>query len=122
LIDFGSASIVDPAEPHPFHTVFVGTTDYAPPEVLLKRPYQAPPAEIWTLGVLLSFLLTGEHPFPRDKDVPVTEEHIMQDDRTPRAVSPSCLNLIRRCLEPDPEKRADVREVRSHPWLNGSRT
>ena len=68
LVDFGSAVVVDPKEPRPFYTVFFGTTAYAASEVLRKKPYRAPPAEIWTLGVLLSYLLTGMSPFPTERD------------------------------------------------------
>ncbi|TFY82802.1 hypothetical protein EWM64_g1208 [Hericium alpestre] len=68
LVDFGSAVVVDPSEPRPFYTLFFGTTAYAASEVLQKKPYQAPPVEIWTLGVLLSYLLTGASPFPSERD------------------------------------------------------
>ncbi|KAF8210271.1 kinase-like domain-containing protein, partial [Mycena galopus ATCC 62051] len=43
----------------PYHTLFYGTTAYASSEILLKKPYQAPPAD---------FLLTGSSPFPTVKD------------------------------------------------------
>jgi serine/threonine protein kinase len=51
--------VENPNESRPYHTLFYGTTAYASSEILLKKPYQAPPAEVWTIGVLLSFLLTG---------------------------------------------------------------
>ena len=68
MIDFGSAVICDPALPPHYHTLFFGTTAYAASEILLKKPYRSVPAEIWTLGVLLSYLLTGHSPFPTEED------------------------------------------------------
>ncbi|KAF8200829.1 kinase-like domain-containing protein [Pholiota molesta] len=68
LIDFGSATAVNPAEPRPQYKMFYGTAAYASSEILLKKSYQAPPAEVWTLGVLLSYLLAGISPFPTARD------------------------------------------------------
>jgi serine/threonine protein kinase len=115
LIDFGSAIITDPTQPRPYHTLFFGTTAYAAPEVLLKKPYQAPPAEIWTLGVLLSFLLTGTSAVPSEADA--VQGRIVLNPKNEAALSAPCLSLLRRCLELDPVKRADIHEVRTHPWL-----
>ena len=68
MIDFGSAVVADPSRPRPYYNLFFGTTAYASSEILLKKRYQAPPAEVWTLGVLLSYLLTGHSPFPTEED------------------------------------------------------
>lgn len=35
-------------------------------------------------------------------------------------ISRACMHLLTRCMEADPEQRADITEVKSHPWLNGS--
>ncbi|KAG9316477.1 kinase-like domain-containing protein [Chiua virens] len=118
LIDFGSATMVDPTQPRPFYNLFFGTTAYAASEVLLKQPYQAPPVEIWTLGVLMSYLLTGMSPFPTERDA--IEGHIILSELPGRKLSLSCLHLMSRCLEPEPSLRADIEEVRGHPWLRGA--
>ncbi|EGO25860.1 hypothetical protein SERLADRAFT_466583 [Serpula lacrymans var. lacrymans S7.9] len=115
LIDFGSATIADVSEPRPYHKLFYGTTAYASSEVLQKKPYQAPPAEIWTLGVLMSYLLTGMSPFPTERDA--IEGRIVLAEEPGSQLSHDCLHLMSRCLEPDPEKRADIKEVRGHRWL-----
>lgn len=110
--------MADPVQPRPFYSLFFGTTAYAASEVLLKRPYQAPPVEIWTLGVLMSYLLTGMSPFPTERDA--IEGHIILSEVPGRNLSNSCLHLMSRCLEPEPTLRADIQEVRSHPWLRGA--
>ncbi|KIJ18871.1 hypothetical protein PAXINDRAFT_26938, partial [Paxillus involutus ATCC 200175] len=118
LIDFGSATMVDPNQPRPFYNLFFGTTAYAASEVLLKRPYQAAPAEIWTIGVLMSYLLTGISPFPTEHDA--IEGRIVLSELPGKSLSHSCLHLMSRCLEPDPSLRADIKEVRGHRWLKGA--
>ncbi|KAJ7497293.1 kinase-like domain-containing protein [Mycena latifolia] len=115
LIDFGSAVIENPNESRPYHTLFYGTTAYASPEILLKKPYQAPPAEVWTIGVLLSFLLTGSSPFPTVKDA-IAGKIILTD--CPKQLSRVSIDLMSICLDPDPKTRATIREVRAHPWLS----
>ncbi|KAG6862247.1 hypothetical protein C0995_002178 [Termitomyces sp. Mi166 len=112
LIDFGSAIVVDPNEPRPYYTLFYGTTAYASPEILLKKQYQAPPAEIWTLGILLSFLLTGNSPFPAAKDA--IHGRISLDTS---CLSDAALDLMRKCLDPNPKTRATIAEVKAHQWF-----
>ncbi|KAH9946964.1 kinase-like domain-containing protein [Amylocystis lapponica] len=119
LIDFGSAVVADPSTPRPYHTLFFGTTAYASSEILLKQPYRAPPAEIWTLGVLLSYLLTGHSPFPTEQDA-IDGRIILRESKGAGRLSRAPLALMGRCLEKDPERRADITEVRGHRWLQGA--
>ena len=82
LIDFGSAIVLARDQPIPFQQHFRGVSDqtcivrglrakliglqtvnYAPPEVVRGLAFQAPQAEIWALGCVLSLLLTGKSPF-----------------------------------------------------------
>jgi serine/threonine protein kinase len=93
LIDFGSAVIEDPSKPRPFYDVFYGTTAYASSEVLRKQAYRAGPAEVWTLGVLLSYLLTGSSPFPTESDA--IEGRVRLKAAIERKLSGSVLELMR---------------------------
>ena len=77
LIDFGSAVITDVRKPQPYFNRFFGTMTFASPEILQGKPYRAPHAEIWSLGVLLSILLSGQCPFP---DPAVYEGFAMHED------------------------------------------
>ncbi|RDB16851.1 Serine/threonine-protein kinase pim-2 [Hypsizygus marmoreus] len=115
LIDFGSAAVVDPNEPRPYYTLFYGTTAYASSEILQKKKYQAAPAEVWTLGVLLSYLLTGASPFPTVKDA--INGRIVLADILGARLSRTAMSLMRRCLDPNPETRATIAEVKAHRWL-----
>jgi len=115
LIDFGSAVVEDPSKPRPFYDVFYGTTAYASSEVLRKQAYRAGPAEVWTLGVLLSYLLTGSSPFPTERDA--IEGRVRLKAEMERKLSRSVVGLMRVCLEPEPDSRATIEEVRNHRWL-----
>ncbi|THH06510.1 hypothetical protein EW145_g4033 [Phellinidium pouzarii] len=119
IIDFGSLVSADPTQPRPFYHRFFGTAAYAPPEILRDQAYQAPPAEIWAIGVLLSFLIMGTSPFPTEDDK--MHGHIVLDDAILQTLSAECLHLLRLCLEVNPERRATISEVKNHPWLAGAR-
>lgn len=118
LVDFGSAVVTDPTCPRPYYTLFFGTTAYAASEVLLKRPYRAPPAEIWTLGVLLSYLLTGNSPFPTERDA--IRGRVVMTENSARWLGDGPMEIMMRCLEPDPECRAGIEEIKGHWWLDGA--
>lgn len=108
--------MVDPNQPRPFYDTFFGTTAYAASEILLKNHYQAAPAEVWTLGVLLSYLLTGASPFPTESDA-IRGRVKLMDLGSGVKVSKCAKHLLRICLDPDPKRRATIEEVRGHAWL-----
>lgn len=66
----------------------------------------------------MSYLLTGTSPFPTEADA--IAGHIVLPKQPWKRLSYSCLHLMSRCLEPNPQLRADIREVRGHEWLKGA--
>jgi len=86
-------------------------------------------SDIYSLGCVLYYLLTGEAPFPYQQAVKVIIAHASEDVVPPRshnAALPTELEeIILRCLEKDPEDRFQtVEELRralveaplEHPW------
>ncbi|KAF9566784.1 Pkinase-domain-containing protein [Agrocybe pediades] len=115
LIDFGSAIAVDPLEPPASYNMFYGTAAYASSEILLKKDYHAAPAEIWTMGILLSYLLAGVSPFPTARDA--VEGRIFLSENVVGKIGDEPMDLMRKCLDPNPETRATISEILRHPWL-----
>ena len=60
LIDFGFSTFMPVEEKA---KMFCGTPSYMSPEIVLKKEYCGPPADIWALGVLLFALLCGYFPY-----------------------------------------------------------
>ncbi|KAI1148067.1 hypothetical protein F4825DRAFT_114735 [Nemania diffusa] len=106
LIDFGSAAYIKSG---PFD-VFVGTIDYAAPEVLAGKPYGGREQDVWALGILLYTIIYKENPF-------YSIDEIMDHDlRVPYTISDESINLIRCMLNRNVSQRYDIEQVLEHPW------
>lgn len=111
LIDFGSSAFMRQG---PFD-VFVGTIDYAAPEVLSGRPYEGKPQDIWALGILLYTIVYKENPF-------YSVDEIMDHElRIPFVLSEDCLDLVKKILVRDLRKRPTIEQIFAHPWIQDSK-
>ena len=50
-------------------STFVGSPAYAAPEIMANERYSGPKADIWSLGIIIYTLLSGELPFQEDNIV-----------------------------------------------------
>lgn len=53
LIDFGAAAVEPRGNPNHLWDRFMGTVQFASPEILRGEKYRGRPADVWALGVLL---------------------------------------------------------------------
>ncbi|TGZ76857.1 Pkinase-domain-containing protein [Ascodesmis nigricans] len=107
LIDFGSAAYIKNG---PFD-VFVGTIDYAAPEVLQGKSYRGKEQDVWALGVLLYTIFYKENPFYN------IDEIMDRELRIPFVTSELSLDLIKLMLDRDVERRPTIEQVLAHPWF-----
>jgi PAS domain-containing serine/threonine kinase len=111
LIDFGSAAFFDPTGKKNFN-VFLGTKQYASPEILMRQEYRGPEADVWALGCCLYIILTATIPFA------CLEDAMLRPFIKPnRYLHPLCLDLLQRMLEKNPSKRATLKDIHRHPWV-----
>ncbi|KAI9473861.1 MAG: hypothetical protein EXX96DRAFT_579664 [Benjaminiella poitrasii] len=108
LIDFGCATYYK--KDRKFDT-FTGTLEYCAPEILKGQPYAGPPQDIWASGVLLFTLIYRENPFYN------IDEIIEKELTVPYVLSEDSLDLLKRILERDIEKRISINQVLNHPWF-----
>ncbi|KAL2833208.1 hypothetical protein BJY01DRAFT_253548 [Aspergillus pseudoustus] len=108
LIDFGSAAYIKNG---PFD-VFVGTIDYAAPEVLQGKSYRGKEQDIWALGILLYTIVYKENPFYNIDEI---LDHPLRVPFLP--FSEECIDLIKRMLDRDVDNRLTIGEVLEHPWM-----
>lgn len=110
LIDFGSAAYIRNG---PFD-VFVGTIDYAAPEVLQGRAYAGPEQDVWALGILLYTIVFKENPFYNIDEI---LDHPLRLPPLEIPYSDDCIDLIQAMLNRDVEERSNIEEVKTHPWM-----
>ncbi|XP_062865055.1 serine/threonine-protein kinase pim-3-like isoform X1 [Trichomycterus rosablanca] len=104
LIDFGCGDLLKDT---PYYT-YSGTWEYSPPEWITKQKYYGCPATVWSLGVLLFFLVCGRLPFRSKKEI--TKGRLVFKP----GVSDACCHLIEQCLKKKPSKRLTIGQILLH--------
>jgi serine/threonine-protein kinase Chk1 len=97
-----------------------GTMPYIAPEILMKSQYNAEPADIWSCGVVLVAMLTGELPW--DKPTPDQKEYTNWKDLKYsidpwKKIDNLPLSLLRKVLMPLPSKRYNLGQIQNHIWV-----
>ncbi|AAS52500.1 AEL185Cp [Eremothecium gossypii ATCC 10895] len=99
-----------------------GTLPYLAPEVVGERAYHADTADIWSAGVLVFVLLTGETPWSE----PSVDDGMFRafvadggnlSDGPWGKIGLVELNLLRKMLQQRPAARATLAQLRQHPWF-----
>jgi len=119
IMDFGLSKIMGPEE----HVVDgFGTLSFVAPEVLVRTPYNKE-VDIWSLGIILYYMLTGLLPFDDDSDNEeiIAKMIVFNECKFPKNAwegrSDEVIDLIKRCLEKSPEKRINIESYLKHKWF-----
>jgi serine/threonine protein kinase len=98
LIDFALARRVDSGEPWLTREGnWLGTPDFAAPEQIRGQPMDAR-SEVYALGAVLHWAITGEVPFPREDAEATMRAHL-------EAPPPSVHPAVARAMAKDPAER-----------------
>ncbi|HYF07356.1 MAG TPA: bifunctional serine/threonine-protein kinase/universal stress protein [Acetobacteraceae bacterium] len=85
-----------------------GTAPYMAPEQSMGIRTE-PRSDLFALGVLMYFLVTGDRPFGDPQRLKDLRRRLWSDPTPPRRLNPGCppwlQEIILRCLEVDPERR-----------------
>lgn len=119
ISDFGMATMFRLKGRERLLTTKCGTLPYVAPEVLIE-PYKAAPADIWSCGIILVTLLSGELPW----DQPTTNctEFIAwksnnYQSRTPWSkLNTLAISLLRKILSINPLERITLKSIMQHRW------
>lgn len=94
-----------------------GTPAYIAPEVFNKKGYDGYSCDIWSAGVTLFYMLTGNQPF-KGTNIQSLNSSIMSGNYDKLdSVSLEVRDLIDGMLQVDPKKRLNVKHILAHPWL-----
>ncbi|XP_071390204.1 serine/threonine-protein kinase NIM1-like [Centroberyx affinis] len=96
---------------------FCGSPPYAAPELFRDECYMGPPVDVWAMGVLLFFMVTGTMPF-RAETMGKLRHCIMEGAYTvPPWVPGPCQRLIKGILKTAPAERYAVDQMLGCDWL-----
>ena len=134
--DFGLAALREDEEDNNLRTI-CGTPHFAAPEVMggsrrlvgnknfktvntktRAEGYDGAPADVWSCGCILYFLLTGVFPFDVQNFVQL--QMLVQKTEpyfAPQRISKPCEKLIRGMLVKDPAKRWTIEQVMKSSWF-----
>ncbi|KAE8636392.1 hypothetical protein XENTR_v10002971 [Xenopus tropicalis] len=114
--DFGFSTISKKDETL---NTFCGSPPYAAPELFRDEHYVGVFVDIWALGILLYFMVSGSMPFRADT-VAKLKKCILDGTYTiPPYVSEPCQKLIKGMLQPIPSDRCSIDYIINSEWMNG---
>lgn len=136
-IKIGDLGLSTTSERNQMLTQYCGSPLYSAPEVNKGIPYNGYKYDIWSLGIILYYLIYGYFPFNVFKnEVPHDNQDDEEDIKTKiitllfqkiqtdelsfneeKKVSENCKSLIQSLLHKDPERRPFIEEVIKHPWF-----
>ena len=115
LADFGLSRFIE----DDLAKTWVGTPLYMAPEIFNCEEYGAK-ADIWSLGLVLYEMLTGELPIKvqRREQIPAAQKSLKA---CPLGLSDDCKDLLSKLLEYDPKNRISFQDLFLHPFITGKK-
>jgi calcium-dependent protein kinase len=116
LIDFGTSTIINKNKKF---NEKLGTAYYIAPEVLSKNYDEK--CDLWSVGVIMYILLTGEPPFNGKNDDEIIHNvktgSINFNSYILKHVSAEGKDLLKKFLERNTKKRISAAKALEHPWI-----
>jgi len=119
IMDFGLSKILGPQEKV---ADGFGTLSFVAPEVLIRQPYDKQ-VDIWSLGVILYYALTGSLPFDdeNDNEEVIAKMIVFVDVEFPstkwKNKSQTVIKLIKKALIKNPTQRIKIDEFLNDEWI-----
>jgi serine/threonine protein kinase len=115
LCDFGFTREYENKTSH--LQTYCGTVCYSAPEMLKGEKYAGEKVDVWSLGVILFALLTGELPFDEDDDLATKHKILSSEPKYPDTLPPDAKTLIAQMLSKRPLIRPSLADILASPFL-----
>ena len=96
-----------------------GTKIFLAPETWTNNSFRGKPLDIWAMGATLYYFLYGVAPFLSTNHNQLKKMILEDEPEFPDYVSVNqkAINLIKKCLIKDAEKRISIEQMMQDPWL-----
>ena len=113
IIDFGLSNF---CETDNFLETPCGSPCYASPEMVSGKKYNGHTIDIWSTGIILFAMMCGYLPF-EDQDNDILFKKILKCKiKYPEYLSDMAVDLMKKILVREPEKRISLEEIKLHPY------
>ena len=114
ISDFGLCGYVSETQ---LMKTFCGSPCYCSPECLCRVQYDGRLSDVWSLGVILYAMVTGEHPWNITNTSIMLRQILKGAFTIPPSISPQCRDLITKMMQVNPKDRISIDSIIKHPWL-----
>ena len=122
ISDFGLSIILKEKEEKLYD--FCGTTNYVAPEIIKEVSgiftmggYNGQPVDIWSAGVILYNMVSGENPF-YNKDKTIRINNILNGKvEYPNYFSQGLIDLLKNIFVIQPSMRYTIKDIKQHFWF-----
>ena len=94
-----------------------GTPAYIAPEIYKKIGYTGFQSDVWSAGVTLYYILSGNLPFKGNNIHELENSILFGEYKKIKGVSYDANDIINKMLKLDPKERITIEEILKHPWL-----
>ncbi|XP_010519151.1 PREDICTED: CBL-interacting serine/threonine-protein kinase 8 [Tarenaya hassleriana] len=115
ISDFGLSAL--PEEGITLLKTTCGTPNYVAPEVLSHKGYNGAVADVWSCGVILYVLMAGFLPFDELDLTTLYSKIDRAEFSCPSWFPLGAKSLIHRILDPNPQMRITIAEIRKDEWF-----
>ncbi|KAK8852857.1 hypothetical protein M9Y10_017849 [Tritrichomonas musculus] len=114
VADFGLCGFISDQQ---MMKTFCGSPCYCSPECLCRIQYDGRKSDIWSLGVILYAMVTGEHPWNISNTSVMLRQILKGAYTVPSFISSQCKDLICSMMKVNPADRITIEKIVKHPWL-----